>query len=77
MDTAKLFLNGRSQAIRLPKAYRLHGAKVYLKRISNTILIIPEQHSWQVLIDSLDLFSNDFMDSREQPDSQIRKPVFA
>ena len=32
MDTAKLFFNGRSQAIRLPKAYRFEGKEVYIKK---------------------------------------------
>ena len=34
MDTAKLFLNGRSQALRLPKAYRFEGKEVYIKKIA-------------------------------------------
>ncbi len=32
METAKLFFNGRSQAIRLPKAFRLEGNEVYIKK---------------------------------------------
>ena len=35
MDTAKLFLNGQSQAVRLPKDYRFQGNRVYLKRLGN------------------------------------------
>ena len=68
MDKVKLFQNGRNQAIRLPKAYRFPGTKVYIKKVGNAVVLIPEQDSWQTLTDSLPLFSNDFMEQREQPD---------
>jgi antitoxin VapB len=67
MDTAKIFQNGKSQAIRLPKEYRFVGTKVYVKRISNAVFLIPERDSWQTLIESLDQFSDDFMAERQQP----------
>ena len=67
MDTAKLFQSGSSQAVRLPKEYRFQGTKVYIKRVGNAVVLIPEQDSWQSLIDSLDLFSDDFMEKRELP----------
>ncbi len=72
MDTAKIFQNGKSQAIRLPKEYRFHGTKVYLKRMGNAVILIPEQDSWQTLVESLDRFSNDFMADRQQPLTQDR-----
>ena len=76
MDTAKLFQNGSSQAIRLPKEYRFQGTKVYIKRMGNAVLLIPEEGSWQSLLDSLALFSEDFMAQREQPDTQRRESIF-
>lgn len=76
MDTAKIFQNGKSQAIRLPKDYRFSGAKVYLKRVGNAVVLIPEQNSWQTLVESLDQFSDDFMDEREQPPQQQRADLF-
>jgi antitoxin VapB len=76
MDTAKIFQNGKSQAIRLPKEYRFDGAKVYLKRIGNAVVLIPEQDSWQTLLDSLDQFSDDFMAERQQPPTQERAGMF-
>jgi len=76
MDTAKLFQNGKSQAIRLPKKYRFRGTKVFIKKLGNAVVLIPEQDSWQSLIDSLDLFTDDFMAEREQPETQDRGPVF-
>ncbi len=76
MDTAKIFQNGKSQAIRLPKEYRFQGSTVYVKRIGNAVVLIPEQDSWQTLIESLDKFSNDFMNERQQPPAQDRAELF-
>lgn len=77
MDTAKLFINGRSQAVRLPKEYRFEGSKVFIKKVGDAVMLIPYTQSWQTLIDSLDQFSNDFMESREQPQIQERESPFA
>jgi antitoxin VapB len=76
MDSAKLFQNGKSQAVRLPKDYRFRGAKVYIKRMGNAVILIPEHDSWQTMIDSLTLFSEDFMDDRIQPPVDERERVF-
>jgi antitoxin VapB len=76
MDTAKIFQNGKSQAIRLPKEFRFGGTKVYVKRLGNAVVLIPEQDSWQTLVDSLTLFSDDFMVDRQQPVTQPRESLF-
>lgn len=76
MDTAKLFQNGQSQAVRLPKEYRFRGKKVYLKRIGNAVMLIPEHDSWQPLLDSLSMFSDDFMAERNEPPLQERGELF-
>jgi antitoxin VapB len=76
MNTAKLFQNGKSQAVRLPKEYRFGGSTVYIKRIGNVVVLIPEEDSWRALVDSLPLFSADFMEERSQPASQQREGVF-
>jgi antitoxin VapB len=76
LKTAKLFKNGQSQAVRLPKEFRFEGTQVFIKRIGNAILLLPEQDSWQMLFDSLGLFSDDFMESRDQPEQQVREETF-
>jgi antitoxin VapB len=76
MDSAKIFKNGKSQAIRLPKEYRFQGSKVYIKQIGNVVVLIPEQDSWQALIESLPQFSDDFMLERQQPPIQERESAF-
>ena len=73
MDTAKLFKNGQSQAVRLPKAYRFESEHVYIKRVGNGVLLLPYDDPWQVMWESLDKFSEDiFNEGREQPEQQER-----
>lgn len=76
MKTAKLFQNGQSQAVRLPKAFRLPGDKVYIKKVGNAIILLPLQQPWETLFESLQLFSEDFMDERNQPPQQQREVLF-
>ena len=76
MKTAKLFLNGRSQAVRLPKEFRFSGQKVFIKKVGDAVLLIPYQESWQSLFSSLEQFSGDFLEERGQPEGQIRASVF-
>lgn len=77
MKTAKLFQNGQSQAVRLPKEFRFEGDEVMIKRLGNMVVLIPANHSWDVLFQSLNKFSDDFMTTREQPDQQLREDLFA
>jgi antitoxin VapB len=76
VETAKLFKNGQSQAVRLPKDFRFEGEKVFIKRVGNAVVLIPYQDSWETLFESLDQFSDDFMNEREQPASQEREDLF-
>ena len=58
MDTAKLFRNGRSQAVRLPKAYALPGEEVYVKKLQGVVVLISKTTDpWQSFADSLEKFS--------------------
>jgi len=76
MKTAKLFQNGQSQAVRLPKEFRFEGDEVIIKRLGNAVVLIPANQSWDGLANSLDKFSSDFMDNRNQPEQQIRDDFF-
>lgn len=68
MKTAKLFQNGRSQAVRLPQEFRFDGNEVIIKRSGNAVVLIPANRPWDALADSLNKFSADFMCDRNQPD---------
>ncbi len=73
MKTAKLFQNGRSQAVRLPKEFRFEDDHVYVKKAGNVVILIPAHNSWQSLVDSLEHFTDDFMSERKQPGTQVRE----
>jgi antitoxin VapB len=75
MNTAKLFQNGKSQAVRLPKEYKFSGAEVFIKRIGRNVLLIPKDNPWASFAGSLDKFSSDFMADRQQPPSQSREEM--
>ena len=73
MQTAKLFQNGRSQAVRLPKAFRMPGKEVKISKQGNKIILEPIETSWQQWFEAINQFSEDFMpNGREQPEVQGR-----
>jgi antitoxin VapB len=76
MDTAKIFKNGQSQAVRLPKSYRLKGKETYITKIGDAIILIPKLEKWDLLLLSLDKFSDDFMTERIQPSLEKREELF-
>ena len=53
MKTAKLFKNGQSQAVRLPKEFRFEGEHVFIKKEGNRVILIPEKKTWDTFIKSL------------------------
>mgnify|MGYP006291586427 CR=1 FL=1 len=61
------------QAIRIPKPMRIDDDKVYLKKIGSALYIIPYHKPWQNLFESLDSFTPDFMEKRNQPENQERE----
>jgi antitoxin VapB len=67
VQTAKLFMNGRSQAVRLPKGFRFEGEEVFVKKVGNAVVLLPRRDSWETLYESLSAFSEDFMEERGQP----------
>ena len=73
MKVAKLFQNGQSQAVRLPKEFRFSGNQVYIKRIGDAVVLLPEKPLWDSLLDALPAFSDDFMSERNQPALQERE----
>ena len=78
MDTARIFKNGRSQAVRLPKDCRLPGEPgedVYVKKLNGLVVLIPKEHPWDHLRRSLEMFTDDFMEERQQPPQQEREPL--
>lgn len=73
MQTAKVFQNGRSQAIRLPKEFRVQADEVYLKRTPEGFLVITRD-PWELFFEGVAELSDDFMaGDRQQPRLEQRK----
>lgn len=72
MDTAKVFTNGHSQAIRLPKEYRVQDNEVFVKKYEDMVILIPKNSIWTTFLSGLNSFSDDFMADRRQPEGQTR-----
>ncbi len=78
MEIAKLFQNGQSQAVRLPKEFRFEGENaVYIKKVGKVTMLWSVKNPWEPLLDSLNKFSDDFMDIRKQPEQQTREDIFS
>ena len=61
MMTAKVFENGRSQAIRLPKECRFTSDEVMVNKIGDIVILLPKQNKWASFMRAIDMFSDDFM----------------
>ena len=70
MKKARLFNDDQGQAVCLPEEFRFLGEEVLIKRVGRAVFLLPLDPSWGSLIDTLDLFSDDFMWAREQPTAQ-------
>ena len=72
MAVAKVFRTGRSQAIRLPKEFRVEAKEVRLKRTAEGFLVITKD-PWDVFFEGVEQLSCDFMSGgRVQPPLESR-----
>lgn len=77
--TAKLFMNGRSQAVRLPKEFRFEGDRVRVRRMGKGVLLEPMEttfdvQAWFARMDALgsEDFLPDWPEARNQPEMPVR-----
>lgn len=69
MMTAKVYENGRNQAVYLPEKCRLNDSEVVVNKIGEVVILMPKKNKWASFLSSFDLFSDDFMSGgREQPE---------
>lgn len=71
--TAKLFMTGRSQAVRLPKSLRFEGSDVIAKKFGNGVLLLPVDVPWALMQEALAEFEPGFEIVREQPQQAPRE----
>ncbi len=69
---AKIFMNGRSQAIRLPKEFRFDTDEIYITKQGQNIIISPKKPTWGEFFDSDSTFGDDFLKNRNDTDPQDR-----
>lgn len=67
-STAKVFKNGASQAIRLPKEFRFDAEEVCIKRIGSAVLLFPKDAAWDLMGEAIGQVADDFMADRNQPE---------
>lgn len=76
METAKIFQNGSSQAVRLPKECRFSGDEVYVKKVGTAVMLYPKNQVWETFLNGLDGFTDDFLaDGRDQGAQQTRESL--
>ncbi len=71
METARLFVVGHSQAVRLPNGYRFEGEEVYIKKTTQGVLLLPKDQSvWDVWERDILQYDEPLMEARDQPREQ-------
>lgn len=76
METAKIFENGRSQAVRLPKKFRFNTDEVVVQQLGEAVILVPRESLWQTFLEGLDSFTDDiFQDGRDQGTQEEREPL--
>jgi antitoxin VapB len=70
MATAKVFMSGRSQAVRLPKEFRVSGNELTITRVGNSLVLTPTEAGWEDFFEALQAFEPGFSIERDQPQSQ-------
>jgi antitoxin VapB len=69
---AKLFRNGASQAVRLPREFRFEGDEVCVKRIGPAVLLFPKEAGWDLMSGAMGAVDEDFLADRSQPAAERR-----
>lgn len=78
MQTATVINDGASQSVQLPAGFHIDGNEVYVKHLGRSLLLIPKNADpWDLMADSLDQFTDDYMLERSQPPQQDREEPFA
>ncbi|MEX8495053.1 antitoxin [Sphaerotilus sp.] len=75
MDTAKLFWSGRSQAVRLPKDFRIEGTEVRIRRHGNAVILEPLAADWSWLDALASPLDADFVQAASEPLPAQDRPV--
>ncbi len=72
-EVVDIEMQNNFQDIKIPEKYKIDDNKVYLKKAGNVIYIIPYHNAWDSMMDSINNFTDDFMEQRDQPSDQNRE----
>ena len=76
METAKIFENGKSQAVRLPKKFRFTGDEVYVQKVGQAVVLMPKESAWEIFLDGVGSFTEDFFaDGRDVGGNTVREAL--
>jgi antitoxin VapB len=73
-QTAKIFTNGQSQAVRLPKAFRFNTKEVFIQQLGDNIILSAKKPTWQTFFQQNSVFDDDFLAERNNDAPQEREP---
>ena len=73
--TAKIFLNNRSQAVRLPKDFQFAVSEVFISKVGENIVLSPRPPDWGAFLDSGLVAPADFMDDVDDLPLQERGTI--
>jgi antitoxin VapB len=77
MDTAKIFMDGKSQAVRLPKKYRFSGTEVTIQHFEGGVLLLPKKSLFEGITAALDILEPGFEIESQQTHKKIRSKIKA
>ncbi len=78
MKTATVTTQADGQSVHLPAEIRLEDGEVFVIQVGHSVVLVPKKMgSWQSLFDSLNEFTDDYMEDRGQPGAQTREGVFS
>jgi antitoxin VapB len=72
-QTAKLFMNGRSQAVRLPAEFRFSGREVFIEREGDAVILRPKSVGWDDFFARPSEVPSDFLADREDREPEERE----
>jgi antitoxin VapB len=72
--TAKIFMNNRSQAVRLPKEFQFNTSEVFIRRQGNDVILSARPSDWSAYLDSGPVASKEFMQGVDDLPVQDREP---
>lgn len=73
METAKVFENGKSQAVRLPKKFRLSGSEVFVQRLGEAVILMPKDTVWEIFLNGINGFTEDIFEEGRMQEVQAER----